>query len=176
MGVREHRQRAKGVGIACCAVLTVSDTREKTTDETGAYICETLREKGYRVVAYEIVRDDIEEIRGAVRGFAARNVRVVFASGGTGIGARDVTCEALEPLLEKRLEGFGELFRWLSYREVGAAAMLTRAFAGVTAERMLVFALPGSLHAVKLAMKLIMPELAHIVYETTAARGSGARE
>ena len=148
-----------------CAVLTVSDTRTTDTDTSGQWIRRALTSAGHRVTAYEIVPDDAPRIRERLgRLIDDPDCRVVLLTGGTGLGPRDSTFEVVDGLLEKRLDGFGELFRSLSYAEIGAAAMLSRAAAG-TVGSTAIFSLPGSPGAVRLAMeKLILPELGHIVY------------
>lgn len=142
------------------AVLTVSDTRTLETDTSGAQIASDLTTVGHTVVARRIVRDDVSELRDALRDFIARpDVDVVIATGGTGVTARDVTPEALEPLVTKPIPGFGELFRSLSYADIGAATIQSRAEAALC-ETTLVFTLPGSTRAVKLGMeKIILPQL-----------------
>jgi molybdenum cofactor biosynthesis protein B len=164
--VAEHRAAAPEA--VRCAVLTVSDTRTVETDASGALIRELLEGAGHAVVDYRIVADDPGTIREVVGEWAERpamQVQAILSNGGTGIAGRDTTYDALAALLEKRLDGFGELFRMLSYEEIGAAAMLSRAVAGVYRGR-LVVAMPGSRNAVRLAMtRLIVPELGHLIYE-----------
>jgi molybdopterin adenylyltransferase len=166
MSVDTHR-RAAPVHVRC-AVLTISDTRTEETDTSGRAICELLKEQGHTVSARQLVTDDPERIGAALDSLLARDdVQVVLTTGGTGISRRDSTYEVVERLLEKRLDGFGELFRMMSYTEIGAAAMLTRACAGLARGRVL-FVMPGSESAVSLAMqKLVLPELGHVVRETT---------
>jgi molybdenum cofactor biosynthesis protein B len=145
-------------------VLTISDSRTEATDTAGAAIVEALRSAGHTISGRKILKDDPEPVAAAVRA-ATVSADVVITTGGTGITSRDSTYEALARLFEKRLDGFGELFRMLSYEQVGAAAMLSRACAG-TIRKSMVFALPGSEKAVRLAMeKLILPELGHVVRE-----------
>ena len=139
------------------AVLTVSDSRTEATDTSGALIVERLTAAGHALVERRIVHDDVASIREIVQGWIAGGADVVLATGGTGLTARDVTPEALEPLLTKPIPGFGELFRSLSYAEIGAATLQSRAFAGV-AGRALVFGLPGSTGAVRLALEKILLE------------------
>jgi len=144
-------------------VVTVSDSRTATTDRSGRAIRTALERAGHQVVDFRIVRDDARLIIAYLRGLARRRspARVVILTGGTGMAARDRTYEAVDRLIDKRIDGFGELFRMLSYREIGSAAMLTRAVAGTYAGRLL-FSLPGSEAAVRLAMRrLILPELGH---------------
>ena len=149
-----------------CFVLTISDTRTRETDTGGAAIVDMLREAGHEVTGRDLVPDDPARVRELLlTQLDDPTVQVVITTGGTGITSRDRTYEVVDALLEKRLDGFGELFRMLSYEEIGSAAMLSRACAG-TARGRIVFTLPGSLNAVKLAMaKLIVPELGHLVRE-----------
>jgi len=147
-----------------CAVLTISDTRALETDVSGRAIVEMLEGAGHVVAKRQILRDEPKDVRDAVLGQLG-GVEAIVTTGGTGITSRDSTFEAIEALLDKHLDGFGELFRALSYQEIGSAAMLTRATAGV-ARGTAVFILPGSEHAVRLGMtKLILPELGHVVRE-----------
>ncbi len=149
-----------------CAVLTVSDTRTPDTDDSGGLIRETLGFAGHRVVDYQIVADEPALIRAVLQTWIDRDdVQAILTNGGTGIAPRDTTYDAIDGMLEKRIDGFGELFRMLSWQEVGAAAMLSRAVAGVAGGTLIV-AMPGSTNAVRLALtKLIVPELGHLVYE-----------
>ena len=142
------------------AVLTVSDTRTLETDTSGATIVQALTDAGHAITEREIVTDDIARIRGVLsRWVQDEKVQCVVVTGGTGITARDVTPEALRPLVTKDIPGFGECFRWLSYQEIGASTMQSRACAALC-ERTLVFLLPGSSGAVRLALdKLIVPQL-----------------
>lgn len=144
--------------------VTVSDTRSEANDTGGALVREMVVAAGHRFEEAVLVRDEMGAIRQAVRGMLSKDaIDVVVLTGGTGFSGRDVTAEAVEPLFERTVPGFGELFRFLSYGEIGAAAMLSRATAGVVAQR-LVFALPGSPKGVALAMeKLILPEAAHLL-------------
>jgi molybdenum cofactor biosynthesis protein B len=145
-------------------VLTISDTRSEATDSSGAAIVQMLTSAGHTIAGRKILRDDPDPVAAAVRG-ATVSADVVITTGGTGISSRDSTFEAVARLMDKRLDGFGELFRMLSYQEIGAAAMLSRACAG-TIRKTALFALPGSEKAVRLAMeKLILPELGHVVRE-----------
>lgn len=166
MSAEQHRQRAAGRSVAC-AVLTVSDTRTAETDASGDHIAMALEAAGHRVLAREIVRDDAGTIRAALLRLA-ESARVVIATGGTGIAGRDRTVRVAEALFTSEIPGFGELFRMLSYREIGAAAMLSRACAGLYGPdgRTVLFCCPGSTAAVRLAMDtLILPELAHVATE-----------
>jgi len=163
MVMSHTRHRQTGPLAVPCALLTVSDTRTPATDESGAWLRARLTRGGHEVAATAIVRDEPRAVRACLRRWAREGrARVVLITGGTGIAARDRTYEAVAGLLEKRLDGFGELFRALSYREIGAAAMLSRAVAG-TCRGMVLFAMPGSPAAVRLAVnRLILPELRHV--------------
>ena len=162
MSVETHRKDAPA--RVRCAVVTISDTRTTANDTSGDAIAQALTDSGHAVVGRHIVRDDPDAVRNVVRAEAG-NVPVIVTTGGTGITSRDSTYEAIVTLLDKRLDGFGELFRMLSYHDVGSAAMLSRACAG-TIGSTAIFALPGSERAVRLAMeKLILPEIGHVVRE-----------
>jgi molybdenum cofactor biosynthesis protein B len=162
VSVTEHRKTA--ISSVRCAVLTISDTRALDTDASGRAIVELLEGAGHVVAKRQILRDDPTEVHDAVVSQLG-GVDAIVTTGGTGITARDSTYEAIAGILDKRLDGFGELFRALSYQEIGSAAMLTRATAGV-ARGTAIFILPGSEHAVRLGMtKLILPELGHVVGE-----------
>jgi molybdenum cofactor biosynthesis protein B len=162
VSVATHRKEAPA--SVRCFVLTISDTRTAETDASGDAIAQALTSAGHDVAGRRIVRDDPAEVREIVRA-ESRNVPVIVTTGGTGITARDSTYEAISTLLDKRLDGFGELFRMLSYEQIGSAAMLSRACAGSIGTTA-IFALPGSEQAVRLAMdKLILPEIGHVVRE-----------
>lgn len=154
-----------------CAVLTVSDTRTVETDRSGQLIQQLLCDAGHQVLAYAIVKDEPVEIQTQLEQMSQQiALAAVIVNGGTGIAARDTTYDAIAALLEKTLPGFGELFRWLSYQEVGSRAMASRAIAGVFKAK-LVFSVPGSTGAVNLAMqKLILPELRHLVSQISSGR------
>ncbi|MGE6628894.1 MogA/MoaB family molybdenum cofactor biosynthesis protein [Bacillus sp. NPDC077027] len=165
MSVAEHKKEAPN--IVNCKVITVSDTRTRETDKSGRLMIDLLKEKGHRILAYEIVKDDIAAIQDAVlAGTSEPTIDAVLLNGGTGIAVRDVTIESIMPLFSKELPGFGEIFRMLSYTEdIGTAAILSRAASGVIDQKA-VFATPGSTGAVRLAMtKLIVPELPHVLRE-----------
>lgn len=159
----QHRAAAAGESITA-AIVTVSDTRTHETDVNGIYLKERLAGVGVEVTGYAIVPDEPERVRTTVIELATR-ARIVLVNGGTGISQRDTTYDALSALLERTLPGFGELFRMLSYEQVGAAAMLSRATAG-TFRDSIVISTPGSPKAVSLAWeKLIEPELKHLAWE-----------
>jgi molybdenum cofactor biosynthesis protein B len=151
-----------------CVVITCSDTRTPATDTSGYRIMHMLRDAGHSVVAYHLVKDDPKKIKAKIAtGLKDKKVQAIIINGGTGISRRDSTFEAVEAMLEKKLDGFGEVFRYLTYQDIGSPAIMSRATAGIVKGRVL-FSTPGSENAVKLAMeKLILPELGHLVKELT---------
>lgn len=171
MSYRSHQAAAERDREAPirCAVITVSDTRTAEDDTSGALMKDRLNGAGHEIVDYRIVPDEPERIRETVADLSSTAEALLF-NGGTGLSARDRTYDALAGLLDKELPGFGELFRMLSYEEIGAGAMLSRATAGVH-RGTLIFSTPGSTNAVELAMdKLILPELKHLVWEVVRQR------
>ena len=172
--VEKHREASpERVRIA---VLTISDTRTPETDTGGNAIVELMREAGHEVSRREIVEDDAPRIEVVLQEFLAdASVDAVITTGGTGISARDTTYEVVSRLIDKKLDGFGELFRMLSYEEIGAAAILSRAVAGASGSKF-VACLPGSTNAVRLAMeKLLVPEIPHVVFELRKHRAEEVR-
>lgn len=163
MAVTEHKGKAHRT--IRCAVITLSDTRTEETDTSGKRIKDLLAEQGQPVVAYRILKDEPEQITAVVQALLAQpEVDAIITTGGTGIAPRDSTFEAIQGLLEKEITGFGEMFRMLSYEDIGAAAMLTRATAGV-ANGKVIISLPGSTGAVELGMtKLVLPQLGHMMF------------
>jgi molybdenum cofactor biosynthesis protein B len=164
MSVNEHKAHAPR--SVRCFVMTVSDTRTEHTDSSGRAIVQLLEASGHTVAGRTIVKDDAELVRGTIeRQLANPEVEAIITTGGTGITSRDSTYEAVSGLLQKKLDGFGELFRFLSYQQIGSAAMMSRAVAGLAAGHIIV-ALPGSEAAVRLAMeRLVIPELGHMVQQ-----------
>jgi molybdenum cofactor biosynthesis protein B len=159
----EHKQNAPEK--VNCAILTISDTRTQNTDETGKLIMQKLQACGHEVKFYEILSDSLPLIASVLKHLIMGNVDVIITNGGTGVSKRDVTYEAVQKVLTKEITGFGELFRMLSYQEIGSSAMMSRAIAGV-AKGTVIISIPGSIYAAELAMdKLILPELGHLVYE-----------
>jgi molybdopterin adenylyltransferase len=155
-----HRHGRKRLKIG---LLTASDSRNAETDESGHLIRDLLTAAGHRIEYYEVLRDDPARIRKAVLDYLPA-LDAIIVNGGTGIAARDSTIEAVRVLLDKELEGFGELFRYLSYQEIGSAAFLSRAVAGIAGGKIVV-SLPGSPDACRLAMeKLLIPELGHMAH------------
>jgi molybdenum cofactor biosynthesis protein B len=164
MSAADHKQHApKQVRVL---VVTISDTRTVENDTSGRAARELVERAGHVVAGYQLLKDDPQAVAALIRRAAdERSADVIVTSGGTGITARDATYEAVAALLDKRLDGFGELFRMLSYAEIGSAAMMSRAVAGLH-RGVAVFATPGSTAAVTLALeKLIIPELGHLVFE-----------
>src|SRR4051812_9924728 len=172
MGAMPHPDAAQDAHKALaprqvrCYVITVSDTRTDDTDSSGRAIVDRLEAAGHTVVGRTIVKDDADLVRDTIlRQLANADVQAVLTTGGTGITSRDTTYEAVAAMLQKRLDGFGELFRMLSFEQIGPAAMMSRACAGLAAGRIII-AMPGSEAAVRLAMdRLVVPELAHMVQQ-----------
>lgn len=161
---REHKEKAQAA--IPCGVITISDTRTAETDKSGQLISQLLAEAGHSIQAYHIIPDDPNQIRPLLGELLGRDgLDAVIINGGTGVARRDVTFDVVSTMVEKPLPGFGELFRMLSYEEIGSAALLSRAMAGTIGDKV-VFSMPGSSGAVRLAMaKLVLPELGHIIYE-----------
>ncbi|MEX1020202.1 MAG: MogA/MoaB family molybdenum cofactor biosynthesis protein [Litorilinea sp.] len=167
MGAPDHRRQAANQGKISLAIVTVSDTRTPETDSSGQLIRTLLEDAGHVVVDYRIVPDEPDQVRRVLDDFTGGLAQVVLFNGGTGISRRDRTYDVISQALEKTLPGFGELFRMLSYEEVGAAAMLSRATAGVYGGCVVV-SMPGSPNAVRTALeKLILPEIQHLAWELT---------
>jgi len=163
--VREHRAQAERYGAISIAVITVSDTRTPDTDRSGQLIRRLSEAAGHQIMGYDLVKDEPDQILRSLEAFGASAAQAILTNGGTGISRRDQTCDLVAGLLEKTLPGYGELFRMLSFAEVGAAAQLSRAVAGIYRGKV-VYCMPGSSNAVRLAMqKLILPELRHLVAE-----------
>ena len=162
--VHEHKAHApRSIG---CMIITCSDTRIAETDSSGQLIQKLLKDQGHAVVGYHLVKDDPAQIQlWIARATTNEAVQALIVNGGTGISRRDSTFEAVDEMLEKRLPGFGEIFRLLTYQEMGSPAIMSRATAGIIKGRVL-FSIPGSEQAVRLAMeKLILPELGHLVQQ-----------
>jgi len=162
----EHKKQAPT--SVRCMVITISDTRTPETDTSGRFIVNSLKEHGHTLTDYQILKDEPDDIRYVVLE-AARSgaIDAILLNGGTGISLRDGTYEAISGILDKRLDGFGEIFRMLSFQEIGPPAILSRAVAGVVGGTV-VISMPGSEGAVRLAMeRILLPELAHMVYEIT---------
>ncbi len=166
MSYQEHKQ--KSPQNINCAVLIISDNRTEDTDESGKLIKQRLSQNGHRIMAYAIVKNEADTIRNKMEELLGQEeLQVIITSGGTGVSHRDVTVETVSPLLEKRMDGFGELFRSLSYQEISTGSVMSRAIAGV-AEGKIVICIPGSLGAASLAVdKIILPEIGHMVREAT---------
>jgi molybdenum cofactor biosynthesis protein B len=166
MSQEEHKAQAPS--SVRCFIVTVSDTRTEATDTSGRAIADLLTAAGHVVAGRAIVKDDAEMVRGTLeRQLAIADVQAIITTGGTGVTARDSTYEVVSSLLQKRLDGFGELFRMLSFQQIGPAAMMSRACAGIVAGHVVV-SLPGSEVAVRLALeRLLIPELGHLVQQAT---------
>jgi len=164
--VSQEEHKSAAPGHVTCFVLTISDTRTEATDTSGRAIADLVTGAGHAVAGHRIVKDEAGDVeRVLLDQLSTGSVDVIVTTGGTGITSRDSTYEAINRLIDKRLDGFGELFRMLSYQEIGPAAMMSRATAGVARGKVIV-ALPGSEGAVRLAMtKLIIPELGHLVQQ-----------
>lgn len=164
MGAPDHRAAAREVKSVSYAVLTVSDSRTETTDDSGRLVRALFDGAGHTLADYELVRNVPQAIQAAVRRFLQGPAACLVATGGTGAGRRDLTIETVTPWVEKELPGFGELFRRLSYDEIGNAAMLSRALCGVSRGKV-ICCLPGSEAAVRLALtKVLLPELPHLIW------------
>ena len=164
---REHKDKATRQGPVVAAIVTVSDTRTPETDVNGKYLREQLEAAGHIVHSARIIRDEPALVEGVLRELAGEDVQVVLFNGGTGISRRDTTFDALDRNLEKKLPGFGEIFRALSYEQIGPAAMMSRATAGIYGGKV-VISTPGSPAAVRLAWeKLISAELRHLAWEVS---------
>ncbi|MFC2036324.1 molybdenum cofactor biosynthesis protein B [Chloroflexota bacterium] len=166
MSHQEHKQEApKSIN---CAILIISDSRTEKNDESGRLIKQKLGEKGHRVTFYSILQNQADLIEKNIKELLRQeSLQVIITSGGTGGSHRDVTVDTISPILQKKLEGFGELFRFLTYQEIGTPSIMSRAIAGVTAKKV-ILCLPGSLGAARLAMdKIILPEIGHLVREAT---------
>lgn len=165
MSAEEHRHKAESQGSVPIAIVTVSDTRTPETDTSGQIIRTLAEAAGHRVVGHRIVKDEPVQVEDALEEFTKTEARLIIFNGGTGISQRDRTYDVISRKLEKTLPGFGEIFRMLSYDQVGAAAMLSRATAGVYRNKV-IFSTPGSPDAVRLAVeKLILPEIQHLAWE-----------
>lgn len=161
----QHRSKAAAVGSVAVAIVTISDSRTPETDPNGKYLREQIGILGHQVLDYRVIPDDPDQLALVLDEIAGSGARLLLLNGGTGVSRRDNTFDVLSRHLEKVIPGFGELFRMLSYEQVGSAAMLSRALAG-TYKGLMVFSTPGSPKAVRLAWeRLIAPELQHIVWE-----------
>jgi len=166
MGYQEHKHLSPE--SISCSVIIISDSRTEENDESGKFIIQALKENGHRVMSYCILKNDADSIYQTLDEFLyEKYLQVIITSGGTGVSQRDVTIETVLPALDKRMDGFGELFRSFSYREIKTGSIMSRAIAGVSQGKVII-CLPGSLGAVKLAMQdIILPEIGHMVREAT---------
>lgn len=165
-GHAHEEHKAHAPHCVTCVVITCSDTRTSQTDTSGQLMMRLLKEHGHDLAGYHVIKDDPAQIRSVIEEAAAHDaVQAILVNGGTGISKRDSTFEAVDGMLEKRLVGFGEIFRYLTYKDIGSSAIMTRATAGIFRGR-IIFSTPGSEGAVRLAMEsLILPELGHIIQQ-----------
>ncbi|UCH43766.1 MAG: MogA/MoaB family molybdenum cofactor biosynthesis protein [Dehalococcoidales bacterium] len=166
MSYHKHKE-ASPVSVSC-AVLTVSDSRTEKDDESGRILRQKLEQNGHRVISHAILKNDANTLENRLEELLAmKELQVIITSGGTGTGSRDITVETVSPMLEKRLDGFGELFRFLTYQELGTASIMSRAVGGISRGKV-ILCLPGSPGAANLAMdRVILPEISHLVREAT---------
>ena len=166
MGYEEHKQQAPAT--VSYAVITVSDSRTEADDESGKLLEQELSRNGHRLMFYAILKNEADTIRAKIEGLLRQDgLQVIITSGGTGASRQDITVETLYPFLEKKLDGFGELFRYLTYQEIGTGSILSRAIAGVARGKVII-CLPGSVNATRLAIdKIILPEIGHLVREAS---------
>ena len=164
MTYKEHKQQSpKSIS---CSVVIISDTRTEQNDESGQYITNVLKNNDHIVLSYSLLKNDADAIIKKMNDLLGQDsLEVIITSGGTGISRRDVTVETIMPFLEKKIDGFGELFRYLTYQQIRTGSIMSRAMAG-TAKGKVIICLPGSLGAVNLAMEnIILPEIGHMVRE-----------
>ena len=166
MSYQEHKQKAPQ--SVNCAVLTISDSRTERDDESGKLIRQKLTENGHKIISYAVLKNEADLIKKKIYGLLEQEeLQVIITSGGTGASHRDITVETISMILEKKLDGFGELFRFLTYQEIGTGSIMSRAIGGVAMGKV-ILCLPGSLGAANLAMdKIILPEIGHMVREAT---------
>jgi len=166
MGYHQHKEISpKSV---FCAVITISDSRTVETDESGNFLKSRLAEAGHQISFYALLKNEPDAIRRTIIDLLVRpELQVIITTGGTGVSHRDVTIETVTTMLDKKLDGFGELFRYLTYQEIGTTSVMSRAMAGIIQGKVII-SLPGSLNAVNLATeKIILPEVGHMVREAT---------
>ena len=165
MGTKDHRESASKEGFARCAILTVTDTKTRETDTSGKAAFEIFQKFGHSVVSHEIIPNEKKKITSAAE-HALKQADLLVTIGGTGASRKDISVESVRPLIEKELPGFGEMFRSMSVKEIGTAAMMSRAVLGITAEGKIVVSLPGSENAVRLGLEgILMNELKHLLWE-----------
>ncbi len=164
MGYKEHKEEAPQ--SAAFAVLVVSDSRTKETDKSGKLIIEYLKSSGHHIFSYKIIKNNAVALKAELEELLhSEGLDAIVTSGGTGISGRDITADTIAPLLQKKLDGFGELFRSLTYEEIGTPSIMSRALGGV-ADGKIIFCLPGSSSAARLAMeKIILSEIGHLIWE-----------
>jgi len=165
MGYEEHKHISpQNVN---CAVIIVSDSRTEKTDESGKLLIKRLQDAGHSVASFALLKNDPDAIRTKLNEIVDQDIQFIITSGGTGASSRDLTIETITPMLDKKLDGFGELFRYLTFQEIGTGSILSRAMAG-TFRGKVIICLPGSINAVRLALeKIILPEMGHMVREAS---------
>ncbi|OHB69098.1 MAG: molybdenum cofactor biosynthesis protein [Planctomycetes bacterium RBG_16_43_13] len=165
MGVEEHKKYSGDVGVVRCAILVISDTKTFDTDTSGKLAQEVLEKDGNEVKLRSIIRNDVEVVRKEISVLLSENIDLIVTIGGTGISKKDLSIEAVREFLDKELDGFGELFRSMSVKEIGTAAIMSRALLG-TSNGKVILCIPGSTAAVRLAIEdILLPELKHILWE-----------
>ncbi len=166
MGYQEHKH--KSPRSATCAVIIISGTRTEQNDESGKLITQALERNNHKVISFSILKNDAESILKKLDQLLEdESLQVIITSGGTGASHLDITIETITPILDKKLDGFGELFRFFTYQEIGTGSIMSRAMAGVVRGRVII-CLPGSVEATRLAMeRIILPEIGHLVREAT---------
>lgn len=165
MGAKDHRESSEKESVARCAILTVSDTKTRETDSSGKAAFEIFQKFGHSVVHHDLVPNERKKIASAAEA-ALKDADLLVTIGGTGASRKDISVESVRPLIDKELPGFGELFRSLSLKEIGTAAMMSRAVLGITAEGKILLSLPGSENAVRLGLEgILMNELKHLLWE-----------
>ena len=165
MGTKDHRESAEKEGFARCAILTVTDSKTRETDTSGKAAFEIFQKFGHSVISHEIIPNEKKKITSAAEQ-ALKQADLVVTIGGTGASRKDISVESVRPLIEKELPGFGEMFRSMSVKEIGTAAMMSRAVLGITGEGKIVVSLPGSENAVRLGLEgILMNELKHLLWE-----------
>jgi molybdenum cofactor biosynthesis protein B len=166
MGLEEHRRHSEKMPGARCAILTISDSRRKDTDESGRAARELFEAAGYSIAHYKIIPNDRKTISDTLRDLLGTSIDLIYTIGGTGISKKDGTIEAVTPLITRPLPGFGELFRHYSMPDIGSAAILSRAMMGITSEGKIIVCTPGSINAVRTALeKILLKELGHLIWE-----------
>lgn len=166
MSAKDHKKLSRGIDNIKCAIITTSDTKTVRTDISGKFACKILTRASCEILIYKVIKNNKRLLINEIKKILKSKIDLIITTGGTGIGKKDISVEVVEKFISKKLEGFGELFRLMSFREIGTATIMSRALLGVTLQNKLILCIPGSPSAVKLALKKItVPELRHIVWE-----------